>query len=172
MTSPSPTDQSPSSEAASLGQEMGKIILSPKPNTARLHQAMERLQQLGHEHRMTALAEIRKKAKENPNHPLASQLDGPPSRKYLANIKMLKEAAAHSHVDNNVEIQKAEKKLLEIMALASDRQRLIAHMLPVGAPLIDPQLLGQEIEKFAHTKHEPLASRYADWLGADLSGKN
>jgi len=172
MTDSSPTNQPPGSEAASLGQEVGGLLLAPKINTVRLHQAVERLQQLGHEHRIAALAEIRKKAKENPTHPLALQLDGPPSRKYLANVKLLKEAAVNSHVDNKAELEKLEKKLKELTDFASQRQRLIAHMLPVGAPLINPQLLGQRIEKFAHSKHAPRASLYADWLGADLSRKN
>lgn len=172
MTDPSSTSQPPGNEAVSLGQEMGEIFLSPSPNVARLHAVTQRLQQLGHQHRMTALAEVHKKAKENPNHPLASQLAGPPSRKYLANIKALQEAAKHSHVDNKLELKKVEQQLMEIMELASSRQRLVAHMLPVGMPLMEPQLLGQKIEEFTHTEHGSLAARYADWLGADLSGKN
>ena len=167
-----PTNQTSADEAAKLGEELGAILVSDKPNVVRLNQLMQRLKELGNQQRKKAFEEIRNKAKSNPKHPLATQLDGPPSRKYLPNIQSLKEVAASTVGADKVQYQKTEKALITALAIASSRHRLLAHMMPIGLPIQNPQLLGDQIESLAKTKHAPNAFIYADWLGADLSGKN
>ena len=172
LPTPAPTSLTPADESSKLGEELGAILVSPKPDVIRLNHLMQQLKELGDQQRKSALAEVRKKAKENPKHPLATQLDGPPSRKYLPSIKSIQEVAEHTHGKEKTTYQMSEKNLRKALAVASSRQRLIAHMLPVGLPLADPQLLGKKVEGFAHSQHAPNASLYADWLGANLSGKN
>lgn len=163
---------SPADEATKLGAELGAILVSAKPDSVRLNQLMQRLKELGDQQRKSVIAEVRKKAKEKPGHPLATQLDGPPSRKYLPNIKSIQEVAKHTPGKDKSMYQQSEKNLKKALAVASSRQRLIAHMLPVGLPLADPKLIGKHVEDFVHSHHATNASIYADWLGADLSGKN
>lgn len=163
---------SPAAEASKLGEEVGVIMLSPKPNLVRLNELIKRLKELGDQQRKTALEAIRKKAKDNPKHPLATQLDGPPSRKYLPNIAALRSAEVNLkgiHLNN---LKNTEKNLTKALGIASARYRLTAHMMPVGLPLKNPEVIGQYIEQFASTTHDANASLFADWLGADLTGKN
>lgn len=159
-------------EASKLGEELGAILVSDKPDVVRINQLMQRMKELGNQQRKKAFDEIRKKAKASPGHPLATQLDGPPSRKYLPSIQSVKNMAAHSIGANQAEYEKIKKNLTTALAIASSRHRLMAHMMPIGLPLHNPELLGDQIEDFAKSSHASNASIFADWVGADLSGKN
>lgn len=161
----------PGEEASQLGEELGSILVSEKPDVARLNALMQRLMELGNIQRKKAFEEIRKKAKSNPNHPLSTQLDGPPSRKYLPNIRSIREVASHTVGANKEQYLKTEKNLLNALAVASSRYRLMAHMMPIGLPLQSPQLLGDQIESFVKSKQASKSPIYADWLGADLSSR-
>ena len=164
--------QAEAAEAAILGMEMGEILVSPKPDVVRLSHLVKRLKEIGDKHRKDVFKEIRKKTKDHPHHPAVTQLDGPPSRRFAITLKSLKDAEHRLSGEELAKLQQSQKDLADVMRMASIRYRSTVHMSVIGAPLADPRLIGDHIERYAKIPHAPEGTMFTDLLGADLSNRN